>query len=147
MIESPSICELTTGYALSAIDVAFTKKGMKLSFTPCSFSTFSFIRSRSWLTADMSISLNVVSVAVELCESSRFSAIRLRRVDIFSRVSRSPVGAGAGARCGAGDVLDDIGLAHHAAASRAGDASEVDVLFGGDALRSRRRADRRLRGR
>src|SRR6186997_3457815 len=92
MIESPSIWALTMGYDLSAIVAAFTKKGMKLSFTPCSFSTFSFIRSRSALTADMSISLNVVSVAVELCESNRFSAMRLRRVVIFSRVSRSPEG-------------------------------------------------------
>src|SRR3954465_11943841 len=73
---------------------------MKLSFTPCSFSIFSFIRSRSALTADMSISLNVVSVAVELCESSRFSAMRLRRVDLVSRGARSPVGGRV--RCGAG---------------------------------------------
>ena len=40
--------------------------------------------------AVMSISLKVVRCAVCCCDSSRFSAIRLRRVVIFSRVSRVP---------------------------------------------------------
>ena len=94
----------------------------------------------------MSISLNVVRCAVACCDSSRCSAMRLRRVDIFSRVSRPPrcgarcararglsrrrggVGgcadAGAG-RCGAAPprALEDVGLAHDAAATGAGHAA------------------------
>ena len=34
----PSIEAFTTGYFLSACTTAFTKKDMKPSFTPCSFS-------------------------------------------------------------------------------------------------------------
>ena len=71
------------------------------------------IRSRSAFTADMSTSLNVVRCAVACCDCSRFSAMRLRRVVIFSRVSRSPGAAaplpprgggvgGAAGRAGAG---------------------------------------------
>src|SRR2546422_78405 len=63
---------------------------MNVSLTPCSFSIFSLYFSRSALIADMSTSLNVVRWAVACCDWSRFSAIRFRRVDIFSRVSRSP---------------------------------------------------------
>ncbi len=56
----------------------------------------------------MSISLNVVRWAVACCACSRFSAIRLRRVDIFSRVSRrsppgrEPAAAAAGGGAGSG---------------------------------------------
>src|SRR5688572_22707006 len=92
-MESPSICALTIGYDFSAMHAARTKKGMKVSLTPCSFSMRSFKRSRSRITAVMSTSLNVVRCAVLCCASSRCSAMRLRRVDIFSRVSREPGGA------------------------------------------------------
>ena len=60
---SPSMRAFTVGYALSAMHDAFTKKGMKEGRTPCSFSTRSLSRSRSALTALMSISLKVVSNA------------------------------------------------------------------------------------
>ena len=105
---SPSICALTSGYALSARQAAFAKNGMNESFTPCSFSTRSCSRSRSAFTDVMSISLNVVRCAVMCCDCSRFSAMRLRRVVIFSRVSREPPdrcgrGGGAGAGAGAAD--------------------------------------------
>src|SRR5438105_1084865 len=63
---------------------------MNVNLTPYSFSTFSLNFSRRALIADMSTSLNVVRCAVACCDCSRFSAMRLRRVDIFSRVSRSP---------------------------------------------------------
>ena len=68
---------------------AFTKNGMNDSLTPCSFSTRLLEplahRDRPRV---MSISLNVVRCAVACCDSSRCSAMRLRRVVIFSRVSR-----------------------------------------------------------
>ena len=84
----------------------------------------------------MSISLNVVRCAVACCDSSRCSAMRLRRVVIFSRVSRSPAGGGraeraTGARRGGWRGLRaarqrprrrgsiDVGLADDAAASGA----------------------------
>src|SRR5687767_2665114 len=94
---------------------------MNVSLTPCSFSTRSRILSRRALTADMSISLNVVRCAVLCCDCRRFSAIRLRRVDIFSRVSRSPSEDGAPARIAGGDgARGDVGDAGDAAGAAAG---------------------------
>src|SRR3954463_9900821 len=89
------------GYALSARHAAFTKNGITDSLTPCSFSMRSLIRERSASMALMSISLNVVRCAVACCDSSRCSAMRRRRVDIFSRVSRAPALAGVVAAAGA----------------------------------------------
>src|SRR3954466_13234157 len=104
-MESPSTCALIVGNCLSACTTARTKNGMKVSLTPDSFSTFSLYLSRSALIADMSTSLKVVRCAVDCWDCSRFSAMRLRRVDIFSRVSRSPGAAPLPPRCGAVDVV------------------------------------------
>src|SRR4051812_47785897 len=126
---SPSTCALIVGNCLSACTAARTKNGMKVSLTPDPFSTFSLYLSRSALSADMSTSLNVVRCAVDCCDCNKFSAIRLRRVDIFSRVSRSPgaaplpprggdvgtevagrAAAGAGARSALGDAAKTSGF-------------------------------------
>ena len=113
------------------------------------------------MTAVMSISLNVVRCAVACCDSSRCSAIRLRRVVIFSRVSRWSVagsgrrgaaggadGAAAdGARLGRrgarrlGHALDHVGLADDAAATRALNRREIHALLGGNPLRRGRCAN------
>ena len=63
------------------------------------------------MTADMSISLNVVRCAVACCDSSRCSAIRFRRVDIFSRVSRPLAGAPGALRAGPRRSRSGTGLA------------------------------------
>src|ERR1035437_1726787 len=101
---------------------AFAKNGMKLSFTPCSFSTLTLMRSRSATSALMSISLNVVRCAVECCATSRFSAMRLRRVDIFSRVSRGT--ADGGRRTAAGGETEG-GVAAEAAGFAGDGAGEA----------------------
>ena len=89
--------------------LAFTKKDMKPSFTPCSFSKRSLWRARSSPMAVRSISLKVVSKAAFCCACSSLSAMRRRRRVIGTRCSaRAPgtatgpaAGAAAGATAGA----------------------------------------------
>src|SRR6185503_11293625 len=109
---------------------ARTKKGMKERRTPCSFSIRSLMRPRNASTALMSTSLKVVRCAVDCCASSKCSAMRLRRVDSFSRVSRSlaaplaPAADGADA-AGDGRGADGADGADGAAGAEAADAEVV----------------------
>src|SRR5260221_1925143 len=90
MRSSPEISALTAGISFSAAMQAFTKNDMKPSFTPCFFSKPSLYWSRSAITALMSTSLKVVSMAAVFCASLRRSAIRLRRRVMRTRSSRGP---------------------------------------------------------
>ncbi|NDF04578.1 MAG: FAD-binding protein [Betaproteobacteria bacterium] len=58
----------STGYFLSAATAAFTKKDMKPSFTPCSFSKRSTYCLRSAMTGAMLTSLKVVRMALVACD-------------------------------------------------------------------------------
>src|SRR5262249_7153567 len=99
----------TTGTAVNASTTALTKKLMKPRPTWCFFWNSSLYFVRSSMTADRSASLNVVSVAVVCCDSSRRSAIRWRMVDIFCRVSRAGWTGGGAARARGGRGLREKG--------------------------------------
>src|SRR5438552_4117916 len=60
---SPSIWALTPGTSRSAWTTAFAKNDMKPSLRPFFFTKSSWYLARSAMTADMSTSLNVVSIA------------------------------------------------------------------------------------
>ena len=109
----PSTDALMIGYFFSAATAALTKKLMKPSLTPCSFSKRSWNFLRMSISGAMFTSLNVVRMALVLCDCTRRSAMRARRRDIGTRCSGrsprlSPLGAatlgsslGAGAAAGA----------------------------------------------
>src|SRR6516164_7510108 len=63
----PSISALTAGMSFNACTAAFTKNPIKPSFTPCFFSKASRYSRLSCITALMSTSLNVVSIAAVSC--------------------------------------------------------------------------------
>ena len=72
---------------------AFTKKPMKPSFTPCFFSNSSLYWLRSAITALMSTSLKVVSMAAVFCASLRRRAMVWRsRVMLHALFARGIVG-------------------------------------------------------
>ena len=68
---------------------AFTKKPMKPSFTPWRFSNSSLYSFRSFMTALMSTSLNVVSMAAVFCASLRRRAMVWRSRVMRTRSSRA----------------------------------------------------------
>ena len=87
----PSTEALSTGNFLRACTAALTKKLMKPSFTPCSFSKRSCMRLRMSMTGAMLISLKVVRMALVDCDCNKRSATRARRRVIGTRCSgRSP---------------------------------------------------------
>jgi hypothetical protein len=87
----PSTLALMTGYFFSAATAALTKKLMKPSLTPCSFSNFSWNFLRISITGAMFTSLKVVRMALVDWDCTRRSAMRARRRDIGTRCSgRSP---------------------------------------------------------
>jgi len=86
----PSIEALTTGYFFSAYTAAFTKKDMKPSLVPCSFSKRSWYFFLSSITGCMFTSLNVVRIAAVDCDCTRRSATRWRSRDIGTRCSGRP---------------------------------------------------------
>src|SRR5512135_1649148 len=91
----PSTEALTTGYFFSAATAALTKKDMKPSLTPCSFSNLSLYLLRKSITGCMLTSLNVVRIAAVDCDCTRRSATRCRRRDIGTRCSgREPSAEG-----------------------------------------------------
>ena len=71
---------------------------MKPSFTPCFFSNRSLYWLRSAITALMSTSLKVVSMAAVFCASFSRRAMVWRSRVIFTRSSRAASSAGDGAR-------------------------------------------------
>ncbi len=82
---------LTIGKARSAEAQALTKKLMKPRLTPCLSAKGSLYCLRVFITAVMSTSLKVVSIAAVCCASTRRDAIRWRMGLIFSCVaSREP---------------------------------------------------------
>src|SRR5436305_16051 len=95
-MSSPSISALTAGSSFSATIAALTKIDIKPSRTPCFFSNVSRQRSRNAIAPDMSISLNVVSIAAFCCASFRRSAMRRRSRVMRTRVSRPVAGRGRG---------------------------------------------------
>src|SRR6478736_2649179 len=101
MISAPSIWALIAGMSLSAWTTALVKKDMKPSFTPFFFTKSSWYLARRAITADISTSLNVVSIAASCWAATRREAIVWRSLLILVRVWRPPVGAGAAA-AGAG---------------------------------------------
>ena len=94
----PSISALIVGISFSACTQALTKKPMKPSFTPCFFSNSSLYSLRSAMTALMSTSLKVVSIAAVFCASFRRRAMVWRSRVIGTRSSRAASSAGDGAR-------------------------------------------------
>ena len=86
----PSTLALTTGNFFSACTAALTKKDMKPSFTPCSFSKRSLYFARISITGAMLTSLKVVRMAAVDCDCTRRSAMRARRRDIGTRCSGRP---------------------------------------------------------
>src|SRR5438067_2014603 len=97
----PSTEAFRIGYFFSAATAAFTKKDMKPSLTPCSFSNLSLYLLRRSMTGAMLTSLKVVRIALVDCDCSRRSAIRARRRLIGTRSSgRSPRLATGAATCG-----------------------------------------------
>src|SRR5581483_724939 len=98
----PSISALTAAISFSACTHAFTKKPMKPSFTPCFFSKRSRYWVRSAITALMSTSLKVVSMAAVFCASLRRRAMVWRSRDMRTRSSRDASSAGDGARTATG---------------------------------------------
>jgi hypothetical protein len=106
--------------------LALTKNDAMPRLLPYCFLNASLRRSRSAMTAVMSISLKVVSIAAVRCASTRRRAIVARRLDMRSRRSRrSPVdrrdagGAPVGATFGCAGAPLDVG----AGAERGGAAS------------------------
>jgi hypothetical protein len=75
---------------------------MKPSFTPCFFSNKSLYFVRRSMTAFMSTSLKVVSMAAVFCASFSRRAMVWRRRVIFTRSSRASSPAEDGARAAAG---------------------------------------------
>ena len=75
---------------------------MKPSFTPCFFSNSSLYWLRSDITALMSTSLKVVSMAAVFCASLRRRAMVWRSRVMCTRSSRAASSAGDGARICAG---------------------------------------------
>jgi aromatic ring-opening dioxygenase catalytic subunit (LigB family) len=79
--------EIPESAAFRAWMQARTKKPMKPIFTPCFFSNRSLYWLRMCITALMSTSLNVVSMAAVFCASLRRRAMVCRRRDIRTRSS------------------------------------------------------------
>src|SRR6478609_10689850 len=101
MTSAPSIWALIAGMSLSAWTTALVKKDMKPSFTPFFFTKSSWYLARRAITADMSTSLKVVSMAASCWAATRREAIVWRSFDIFVRVWR-PLEDAAGAAAAAG---------------------------------------------
>ncbi len=102
MMSVPSISALTAGISFSAWQTALVKKPMKPSFTPCFFSNISLYLERRSITAFMSTSLKVVSMAAVCWASLRRRAIVWRRRVILTRSSRLSSSADDGARAAFG---------------------------------------------
>ncbi len=83
---SSTMLALTSGKDCSAAAVALTKKPMKPRPMPCFFSNSSLYCLRRSITAPMSHSLKVVSMAAVCCACTRRCAMRWRSGVIFSRV-------------------------------------------------------------
>ena len=115
MISSPSISALTAGNSFSAATAAFTKKLMKPSFWPCRFSNASLYSARSPITAPISTSLKVVSIAAVFCASFRRRAMVWRRRVIFTR--SSPPSSGRAEALAAGAAAAATGFARKACTS------------------------------
>jgi len=84
-ITDPSLVN-AWGISASATQHALTKKDMKPSLMPFSFTKSSWYLARSAITADMSTSLNVVRSAAARWTATSRSAIFWRRGDILRRV-------------------------------------------------------------
>jgi hypothetical protein len=84
---------LSGGNARSAAIADFTKNEAIPRPTPNSFLNDSFRRSRSAMTAVMSTSLKVVSIAAVCCASTSRRAIVWRRFDMRTRSSVRALGA------------------------------------------------------
>ncbi len=78
---------LTAGTAFNASTTALTKNDMKPSLTPFFFAKSPDIVRRSAITADMSTSLNVVSIAACCCACNKRSAMRAPRRVMGTRCS------------------------------------------------------------
>src|SRR5438132_853850 len=90
----PSIDAFNAGNFLSACTAALTKKPMKPSLTPCSFSKRSLYLLRSSMIGCMLTSLNVVRIAAVDCDCTSRSATRWRNRDIGTRCSGREPSAG-----------------------------------------------------
>src|SRR5688572_12846771 len=94
---------LTAGNERRALTEALTKIDMNPRPMPCFFSKLSLYLLRRSMTAVMSHSLNVVSIAAVCWASTRRAAMRWRSGDMRSRrVPREPGCAGGGVATGLG---------------------------------------------
>ncbi len=126
---------------------ALTKKDMKPSCTPCVFSNFSPYCLRSVMTGAMFTSLNVVRMALVVCDCSRRSAIRGHADGSSARAARDgrpgdrgagsgrlgsvpgpPVGRPAGQRAG-NSGGSGVFLGHAATAAEPGDVRSINAFF------------------
>src|SRR3981081_3169200 len=115
---------------------ALTKNDMKPSRAPCFFSKSSFSRSRKVMTAVMSTSLKVVSMAVVFWASLRRLAMVRRSRVMRTRSSRSERKRGPGGAAGRGNrrkCCQHVGLGGAAVLAggldrRGGDARLLDEL-------------------
>src|SRR5580700_6163632 len=113
-MSSPSISAFTAGNSCRAVTHAFTKKLMKPRRTPaCFFSNASRYSLRNAITADISTSLKVVSIAAVFCASfSRAAMVRRRwAVKELQHVALGDAAVLAGA--GADRLGADMPLLHH----------------------------------
>ena len=98
MMSAPSISALTAGISRRPCTQARTKNPMKPSLTPCFRSNRSLYSLRSAITALMSTSLKVVSMAAVFCASLRRRAMVCRKRVMCTRSSRAASSGGEGAR-------------------------------------------------
>ncbi len=100
---------------------------MKPSFTPCFFSNTSRYWARNAITAVMSTSLKVVSMAAVFCASLRRRAMVWRSRVIRTRSSRAASSAGDGARTCTAAAGCAIGIGAAAARSIAASMSPLET--------------------
>ena len=126
----PSTDALSTGNFFSACTAALTKKLMKPSLTPCSFSKRSWKRLRISITGAMLTSLKVVRMALLDCDCSKRSATRARRRVMGTRCSgRWPKSGAAGAlTCGKVLVGTPVGMDAAWTAARGAGAASTSPL-------------------
>ena len=108
----PSTDALRTGYFFKACTAALTKKLMKPSLMPCSFSNRSWNFLRISMTGAILISLKVVRMAFVACDCNKRSATRARKRLMGTRCSgRSPRPMLAGAdTCGKAVCGTPVGI-------------------------------------
>src|SRR5580765_4741645 len=137
-MSAPSMKALTTGTALRAATHALTKNGMRPRLIWCLSLKLSLYFALSAMTADISASLNVVSVAELFREASSFSAMRARiglmrsrRSPAYGRVETGAAGGAGGTSRFSGGLGGGVALV--CAGAPAGSSLVASSFFGDSA--------------